>query len=100
MLNEISHFNHHGKMWHVIEDAGMFYAHNFTTKTASYATQEALLQAVVSGSAEVALKGAKSSEAGDRVVLKKDKPAAKKPWRKGSPAKTKADKPDKDSDTE
>jgi hypothetical protein len=78
MLNEISHFNHDGKMWHVIEDAGMFYAHDFSNKTDSYATQEALLTAFVSGSAKTLSMGSKSTEGGSRVVLKKKK-ASRKP---------------------
>jgi len=73
MLNEISSFYRDGKMWHVIEDAGMFYAHDFSNKTSSYATQEALLSAFVSGDAKTLPMGSKSSEGGSKVVLKKKK---------------------------
>ena len=79
MLNEISSFNHDGKMWHVIEEAGMFYAHNFSNKTAPYATQEALLRAFVSGDAKTLSMGSKSSEGGSKVVLKKKKKTSRKP---------------------
>ena len=98
MLNEISSFYHDGKMWHVIEDAGMFYAHDFSNKTSSYATQEALLTAFVSGEAKTLSMGSKSSEGGSKVVLKNKK---KKTSRKPAAAPTtEADPTDENSAAE
>lgn len=97
MLNEISHFNHDGRMWHVIEDAGMFYAHDFSNKTSSYATQEALLRAFVSGDAKTLSMGSKSSEGGSRVVLKKKKKTSRKP---AAAPTTEADPTDENSAAE